>query len=416
MSAPPAPVPPAPPARAASRQAVRTTGPEVVGDGTTARTRAAARWRRWRLVLVVAVVVVVAGLLASLITPRTSDLPLAPDNPRPSGARAAAQILGREGVDVRYVRTSAEALAAAGPGTTLLVTTTHLLTPDQVADLAAVEADVVLLEPTWDAVEAVTDGRLETGRGWAGDARLDAACEDPDARAAGTIRAGGGGFTAVGDDVVVCFPLADDPTTGAYAVVHDGDRRVVAIGDASVVTNERLTEEGHAALTLRTLGHHPTLVWYAPSYADTGGLGTGPSAGELLPDWAGPLALQLAVVTLALALWRGRAFGRIVTEPLPVTVRAAEAVRGRGRLYRRTRSRGHAAAALRAGTARRTAARLGLPRSAGAPEVIDALSRATGRDGREVAALLYGPPPTDDAGLMELARRLDELESEVHRS
>ena len=34
----------------------------------------------------------------------------------------------------------------------------------------------------------------------------------------------------------------------------------------------------------------------------------------------------------------------------------------------------------------------------------------------EVAGLLYGPPPKDDAGLAQLARRLDELESEVHRS
>ena len=90
--------------------------------------------------------------------------------------------------------------------------------------------------------------------------------------------------------------------------------------------------------------------------------------------------------------------------------------RGRGRLYRRSRSYGHAAAALRAGTATRAAARVGLPRTAGALAVIDALARATGRSSDEVAALLYGPPPTDDVGLAQLARRLDELESEVHRS
>src|SRR5665647_2284492 len=99
-----------------------------------------------------------------------------------------------------------------------------------------------------------------------------------------------------------------------------------------------------------------------------------------------------------------------------VTVRAAETTLGRGRLYRRARSRGHAGAALRAGTARRAAARVGLPRSAGATDVIDALARATGRPIEQVAGLLYGPPPTDDAGLLQLARQLDELESEVHRT
>ncbi|RYV49504.1 DUF4350 domain-containing protein, partial [Pengzhenrongella frigida] len=85
-------------------------------------------------------------------------------------------------------------------------------------------------------------------------------------------------------------------------------------------------------------------------------------------------------------------------------------------LYRRSRSYGHAAAALRAGAASRSAARVGLPRSAGAPAVIEALARATAWSTEDVAALLYGPPPTDDSGLERLARRLDKLESEVHRS
>jgi hypothetical protein len=54
--------------------------------------------------------------------------------------------------------------------------------------------------------------------------------------------------------------------------------------------------------------------------------------------------------------------------------------------------------------------------TAGAPAVRGSPTRATGRSSDEVAALLYGPPPTDDVGLAQLARRLDEMESEVHRS
>ncbi|NUU16831.1 DUF4350 domain-containing protein, partial [Cellulomonas humilata] len=79
-------------------------------------------------------------------------------------------------------------------------------------------------------------------------------------------------------------------------------------------------------------------------------------------------------------------------------------------------SYGHAAAALRAGAASRSAARLGLPRSAPAPVVVDAVARATTRPAQAVEALLYGPPPTDDRGLAQLARDLDHLESEVHRT
>ena len=56
------------------------------------------------------------------------------------------------------------------------------------------------------------------------------------------------------------------------------------------------------------------------------------------------------------------------------------------------------------------------PASAAAPLVVDAIARATGRRPADVEALLYGPPPTDDRGLARLARDLDHLESEVHRT
>jgi hypothetical protein len=97
-------------------------------------------------------------------------------------------------------------------------------------------------------------------------------------------------------------------------------------------------------------------------------------------------------------------------------VPSAETTRGRGRLYRRSRAYGRASAALRAGTARRIGARLGIPRSATAPALTAAVAAATDWRSDEVAALLYGPPPTDDVGLLVLAQELDALESEVHRS
>jgi hypothetical protein len=125
-------------------------------------------------------------------------------------------------------------------------------------------------------------------------------------------------------------------------------------------------------------------------------------------------ALAAAAVLLALA--QGRALGRVVTEVMPVVVRAAETTRGRGRLYRRSRAHDHAAAALRAGTAARLARALGLAHSAGADTLLDALTRATGHPAERLRPLLYGPPPTDDAGLLALSAALDTLESEVHRS
>ena len=79
---------------------VVTVHEAVVGDGTSARSRSARRWRRARWPLALLALVVVAGILSALPEPRTSTLTLAPDNPGDLGARAAAQILGRQGVDL----------------------------------------------------------------------------------------------------------------------------------------------------------------------------------------------------------------------------------------------------------------------------------------------------------------------------
>lgn len=408
------PVPPSTPSGRTTSTVTTTAEPVVQGDGTTAGGRARRRWRTARWPLAVLALLVITGLGAAALRPQTSTTPYSPDSTGPDGARAVAQVLAAQGVEVELVRTTGEAVARADEGTTLLVIGTYLLTDQQVADLADVEADVVLAEAESWHLEQLTDGVLTSS--YASDRGTQpAACSDEDAQAAGEITSSGLGVSAPSGGAVVCFSAPQDPTTGAYAVVVDEGRRIVALDDMRLLTNDLVDEDGNAALVLRTLGHHDRLVWYLPSYNDTGSAAV-PSAGQLLPRWTGPLALQLLVVAFALALWRGRALGRVVTEPLPVAVRAAEATLGRGRLYRRSRSRGHAAAALRAGAARRAAARLGLPRSAGAPEVIDALARATGRSTEQVAGLLYGPPPTDDAGLLLLARALDELESEVHRT
>ncbi|WP_407341804.1 DUF4350 domain-containing protein [Pengzhenrongella phosphoraccumulans] len=394
---------------------VRSTGSVVVGDGTTQRQRLRSRWQRWRWGIALACLVALVALLAALPEPRTSEVALAPNNPGARGARAVAQILEREGVDIRYVRTTAQATAAAGAGSTLLVTGSFLLGPDQIDAIAATKADLVLLGPDPLLLEAVTDAATTADVAPSSATTRTAQCDDPDAVAAGSIVAGSAGYVASSPAATVCFPTADDPA-GVYLVV-DGPRRVVALADPTLLTNGALKQEGNAALALRMLGRNASLTWYVPSPSDFGQeADTGPGLGDLLPPGAGAVGLQLLLVAAIAALWRGRRLGRLVTEPLPVTVRAAETTRGRGRLYRRSRSYGHAAAALRAGAATRSAARLGLPRSAGAPAMIEALARATGRPTDEVAALLYGPPPTDDSGLEHLARMLDELESEVHRS
>ncbi|QZN87590.1 DUF4350 domain-containing protein [Cellulomonas sp. C5510] len=391
----------------------------VLGDGTTARSRARSRWRQYRWVLVVAGVLALAVLAAVLPAPVRSTTPLAPDNPHANGARAVAEVLADQGVTTTYVRSTAAAAAAAGPGTTLLVTSDWLLTDPQVDAVVGSGADLVLLDPSYLLAAAVPG--LETG--WSGSGtptRLTATCADTDAAAAGTITGSGAGVVVSGNrppaGASLCFPLpGTEPQAYLYADVESDGRRVTVLGDAGLLTNARVADDGNAALVLRALGRHDELVWYVPSATDTGdGGAAGPGLADLLPPPARLVLLQALVVVLALALWRGRRLGRVVVERLPVVVRSAETTRGRGRLYRVARAHGHAAASLRAGTAARLARRLGLPRSADAPSLITAVARAAHRDETEVRDLLYGPPPPSDAGLETLARLLDQLESEVH--
>ena len=399
---------------APTTQVRRGAAEPVMGDGTTAGSRARGRWHRWRLAVVLAGLVALVAIAAALPQPATSSLALAPDNPGPDGARALAQILGQQGVDVRYTRSFADATRAAAAGTTLLVANGHLLDDSQLTALAATDADAVLVEPDEYLLGAMTPAAgIAPVASEARASVREPGCAAPDAVAAGAVHAGGAGFVARTSAAVVCYPGAGGGP-GAYLLV-EGERRIVAIGDRSILTNAALASEGSAALALRTLGRHASLTWYLPSPGDVALEPSGPALTDLMPGWVPVVGLQLLLVAAVAGLWRGRRLGRLVTEPLPVTVRAAETTRGRGRLYRRAHSYGHAAAALRAGAATRSATRVGLPRTAGAAAMSDALARATGRSTDDVADLLYGPPPSDDAGLELLARRLDDLESEVHR-
>ncbi|SKC35738.1 DUF4350 domain-containing protein [Krasilnikoviella flava] len=407
-------------ASAAAPDAV--TSPVVTGDGTTGRGRAARRWQRTRWALLVLAVLVLVVAVLAVLRPATSTTPYAPDNAQPNGARAVAQVLGRQGVEVDHVTRVADAVAAAGPGTTLVVTPGTMLLPEQVDALAGVDADLVLLGADDALVRAATDGDVSRTPGAAAPAfAVEPGCDLPLAVRAGELLLTPGLQAEPGaSDVTLCWPVE---SSAALARVErpgpDGTRAVTAVDDPTFVRNDTVLDNGNAAFALGLLGAHETLVWLVPDPLDTSSTGDGgaPAAdGSVLPPWAGVVGLWALLVVLVAGVWRARRLGPLVAEELPVVVRAAETTRGRGRLYRRARSRGHAAAGLRAATAETVARRLGVPRSADPTALTDAVSRATGRPAHDVADLLYGPPPHDDDALTELARRLDTLESEVHRS
>jgi hypothetical protein len=105
----------------------------------------------------------------------------------------------------------------------------------------------------------------------------------------------------------------------------------------------------------------------------------------------------------------------VVTEPLPVVVRAAEAVEGRSRLYRAAGARGPAAEALRAATVDRLVRRVGAAPGGDPGGLVALVVERTGDDPATVHALLYGGAPEDDAALVRLADDLHVLETTLTR-
>jgi hypothetical protein len=131
------------------------------------------------------------------------------------------------------------------------------------------------------------------------------------------------------------------------------------------------------------------------------------------PTWVTLAIILAALVLVASGVWKGRRFGPLVVEPMPVTVRASETQEGRARLYQRASARTHALDALRIGAITRLAALCGLPRRSSLDEVIGAIATRTGRSAVSVRGLLLDDTPTSDLQLVQLSDELLELEDDV---
>ncbi|MBM6979100.1 MAG: DUF4350 domain-containing protein [Actinomyces succiniciruminis] len=380
-------------------------GDQVVG------VRPGERLRRWRPFLAAGALVLLVALATWWATPQTSKVPYAIDNPHDDGAQALAQLLREEGVDVTSVNTGDAAVAAAADGATVVVLNVGEMSYFDREQLARVGQDVVVLGSLYQDFGELSD-MLPTGTSAADP--LQPECTDPDAVAARSL-AGSAGSVALNDvaGAVGCFPVdAADEDAYAYATAPlDGGGTLRVIADPRIVTNSKLTTAGNAALAIRALGHNPKLVWFDASQA---GVAVRVWDSPSLPPWLPVMLFLGSVVVVALAVVRGRRFGRLVPEDLPVLVQATETAIGRGRLYRRAGDRERAAQALRAGAALRLGRSLGLSPAAPRSELLHAAARACGRPTAEIDQALYGPTPADDQALADLAVRLEQLESEVH--
>ncbi|WP_104117084.1 DUF4350 domain-containing protein [Arthrobacter sp. B1805] len=385
-----------------------------MGDGSTALATARSRLRRAVPLLIGAVVLAVVVLVNLLSGQEEDDRPLSPGNPAPDGARAVAEVLESEGVDVVRVHTYEDAIEALGDdsATLFLNDAQQYLSADQLSKLTAGAERAVLAAPGERQLTALDEEFAVVGAvpvDFAGEASAVAAeCSDPDALAAGTLSGNGTAYSGA----VTCFPASIDGETGGLYIT-DTDGSVAVLGAPEILSNGLITDEGNAALALRALGSTPTLVWYEPSGADVASTGEGIDPLTLLPAWVDFLLIWLLLCAVLAMVWRGRRVGPLAIEPLPVVVRAAETAEGRARLYQDSGSVAHAAATLRAATLARLAQRLRVERSASPTEVLQAAARHSGRSQVELEQRLLGHTPTTNRELVLWAQEILDLEKEI---
>jgi hypothetical protein len=337
--------------------------------------------------------------------------PLAADNPAQAGSMALVEVLRLQGVIVVPVDTlaAAERETIARPDATLFFADTEgYLEPAQLTELGALARRTVVAAPNFQTLQALAP---EVGFGGVSTADTPTAqCDVAAAKKAGEISPDGKtlGLSSNATGYTGCFP-GDD---GTFTMVErdSNGKTLTLIADTAVFANDEIATYGNAALAVNLLGAADTLVWYLPTLADVAVTGP-PSLGALTPGWVTPVMVLLVVTAIAAMVWRGRRFGPLVAENLPVVVRASETMEGRARLYARGNARLRALDALRIGAVTRIAQAAGLPRTAPLEQVIGTVAALTSRPAPAVRAVLVDEVPHTDAALMALSAALDDLEA-----
>lgn len=401
-------------AAAAESAATSVTTPTVRQTGR--------RLRFWIILGAIAIVVVLATImLTGALGAAGRDL--SPESATPTGSKAVAEVLRHQGVTVTATDTmAATRTAAKDPSRTTIfvVDDGGYLDGERLRELERLSADLIVLSPGYDALEAVAP---EVGLAGSVDGVLDADCDFGPVQRARTVTGTGTGFRLLDQDADAIQCLASGDGIHSLIRIAHGEKQVTLVGTRAALTNETVALEGNAAFALGLLGEHENLVWLLPSIDEaiapgpTGEPGAqGGTVGDLTPDWVSPVMVLLIITAIAAGFWRGRRLGPLVVENLPVTVRSSETMEGRARLYQKANARSRALDALRVGGLERLAALCGLPRLASVDDIVHAVAAATGRTPSAVAGILRDDDPATERDLLRLSDALRELEDATGRA
>ena len=382
-----------------------------------------------------AVLVLLLAIGSLLVVGQSEEaVPLSPESAAPDGTRALAEVLRGQGIAVVVTTSLDDTAAAVDSGAAGAAIVMHdpegILSDDQRDRLATLSPTLVLLDPDFATLRSLAPGVAAAGT--PDDDPLDADCALAELVAVDEASPAGSAYRVTGADGTESDSGADDTDSGsgsgskvtatclrsesddapdAYSLVRleYGDRTTTVLGATGALTNGTILDLDNAALALTLLGTAPRLVWYLPSPADA----ATPTTAELSPPWVSPLIVLAVLTAIAAAVWRGRRFGPLIVENLPVVVRARETMEGRARLYQSSSARLRALDAIRVGTISRLATRCGLSSRAAVEEVVLAVAAAVGAEPGDIRSTLLDTVPNTDAELVRLSDRLLEIEAAV---
>lgn len=361
------------------------------------------RFRALRPWLAVLLLVLVVVSISAIYTSSDEAGALRPNSTTLEGSRALATLLRERDVAVEEFDQVSAAMEVAERGdATLLVPFPSLLSTTTIKQLADLPASVrvVLVRPDSFTLDDLDLGIELDEIAFSAEVRAPG-CELAEAVAAGSAEIALERYSVKDRGATVCYGRS-------LVRTDDGGAEIIVLGAADPLTNDRLDEQGNAALSLGLLSAHDRVLWLLPSAPEPQGNRPVPVS-DILPPWVGASTTLLIFASILAILWQGRRLGPPVAEPLPVVVRSAETVEGRARLYRRARASAEAYEALRAGAFARLLPAIGLGTDPDYRAVVEAVADRSGRPAAEVYAVLYGPPPADDASLVNSADLLDSL-------
>jgi hypothetical protein len=371
---------------------------------------------------------------------------LSPTGTGADGSSRLAERLTQRGVRIDRVTSSQEAIRVVATGdSTVFVPAPDFLNPTFAWFMASLDGAhrVVVVRPGRRTTIYSPVPIYPVQQRWA-TAVVAPGCSEPYAIKAGRAAAHRQAYVA--DEASVRCYL--DGVVG----VQIGDTEIIYVGASDPFRNGRIDEAGNADLATALLGEHGRVVWLDVHRREPVSRSPIDLPNPELPQYrrdnrdrantgfptidAFPTALWAVLVTgfaaaVLLAVARARRLGPPVSEPLPVLVPAAEAVTGRGRLYRRIDARDATLAALRGAAVSRlarvlnpfggagfdrdlTVARDLLGQSAGqlssaVEEFVNQVAARCGAPAATVRLILYGPPPDNDDELARAVADLDRL-------